>query len=158
MSTEVNLALVYLSKTQTCSLLFVRNDSTDSHRERNRGRKKKSVELQRVHEVSLNSSGHDKHGFSLVCLKTTFFLHPDSASRLTESRSLVERQIMIHCAIHCRSATATGECNLVFVQSSAPEVSETFEIKRIGLNYHFVSQSSGRLSCVIFREDVKLHF
>jgi len=38
----------------------------------------------------------------------------------------------------CRSTTVTGERNPVFVQSSV-EVRETFEIKRIGLNYHFVS-------------------
>lgn len=44
------------------------------------------------------------------------------------------------CPIGESDADHDDECNLVFARSAARKVVETFEIKRIGLNYHFVSQ------------------
>lgn len=48
------------------------------------------------------------------------------------------------CPIGESDAGHDGGYNLVFARSAARKVAETFEIKRVGLNYHFVSQRASQ--------------
>lgn len=139
----------------TCS-----RESTDSRKEGNRGHGKKNpVQLWRVPEVSLNSSGHDARILSYVW--RPYFFYRDSASRLTEFRTLVRRQIIIvHCALHCaRSVSPTRATAMSITWFSLGRLHEklqgNFRNKkgRIKLSLRFSARDSGRLSCATPRED-----